>query len=89
VIHWRTTPYTPEQNGKMERFWRALDNARHDQCTPELIERTVVHYNGMWPRRGVQVTPDAARRAIPNWRSPDALIVPDIEKNLNWFPGSD
>jgi transposase InsO family protein len=21
VSHWRTTPHTPQQNGKMERFW--------------------------------------------------------------------
>jgi transposase InsO family protein len=28
VATWRTTPDTPQQKGKMERFWRALDNAR-------------------------------------------------------------
>jgi transposase InsO family protein len=89
VIHWRTTPHTPEQNGKRERFWRTLDKARHDQCNKELIERIVLHYNGMWHHRGVQITPEAARRAIPNWRSPDAVIVPEIESYLNWLSRSE
>jgi transposase InsO family protein len=61
VIHWRPTPHTPEQNGKMERFWRTLDNARHHQCNKELIDRIILHYNEIWHHRGVQVTPEAAR----------------------------
>jgi putative transposase len=37
VTTWRTTPYTPQQNGKMERFWRTLDNAGNGSCSENTI----------------------------------------------------
>jgi transposase InsO family protein len=45
VFHWRTTPDTPEQNGKMERFWGTLESARRGGFSEELIADIVRFYN--------------------------------------------
>jgi transposase InsO family protein len=38
IIHVRTEPYNPEQNGKIERFWRTLEMAKDMSHVGQLIE---------------------------------------------------
>jgi hypothetical protein len=68
----------------MERLWRTLDQARGNLCNPNLIERIIVEYKTKWIHRALRMTPEAARQSIPNWRFPNAVIVPEVEGNPNW-----
>jgi putative transposase len=49
IQQWRTEPYTPEQNGKMERWWQTLERTIVDR---EDIGRFVAQYNRCWPHNG-------------------------------------
>jgi transposase InsO family protein len=84
VFHWRTQPHTPEQNGKMERFWRTLENAREGRFSEQLIADIVHEYNNKWIHRSLRRTPAAARHFGINWRDPNAVIDATIERNLDW-----
>jgi hypothetical protein len=44
-----------------------------------------VEYHTTWIHRALRITFEAARQAIPNWRSLNAVIVPEIERNLKWL----
>jgi transposase InsO family protein len=70
VTTWRTTPYPPQQNGKMERFWRTLDNPRNGSCPEDTITHIISN-----------MTPEAARRVGVNWRTADAMIDESISRN--------
>jgi transposase InsO family protein len=60
-IAWRhTPPYTPEINGKMERFWPNIDNLAVDDDTP--IADVVAHYNAKISRAFGDLR---SRRTVP------------------------
>jgi transposase InsO family protein len=84
VTLWRTRPYTPEQNGKMEHFRRSLERARADKGTGPKIARIMQLYNYNCVHRALRMTPSAARAAGINWRSPNAVIEAQIERDLDW-----
>jgi transposase InsO family protein len=84
VFYWWTQPHTPEQNGKMERFWRTLQNARNGQISEQLIGDIVRECNNWWIHRSLRRTPTAARYFGINWRDPNAVIDAPIEGNLDW-----
>jgi hypothetical protein len=73
IQHIRTDPYTPEQNGKMERFWPTLEERPADVPLLEWIER----YNNIeqlgLPRNPeitdtmVSLTPNKAYVNSTNW----------------------
>jgi transposase InsO family protein len=46
IIHWRTIPYTPEQNGKIERFWGTIEGSL---ASYEELDEAVLNYNYNWP----------------------------------------
>lgn len=50
INHWRTKPYTPQQNGKIERFWRRLEKLTNYND----IESFVVSYNGIVSQRSLK-----------------------------------
>jgi transposase InsO family protein len=88
VTPWRTTPYTPQPNGKMERFWRTLDNARNGSCFEGTIAYIISQYNHTWEDKELDMTPEAARRVGASWRAPGAIIDASIVGNLDWSPQS-
>jgi hypothetical protein len=42
---WMTEPYTPQQNGKMEKWWDALEKGVKNR---QQIADFVKYYNGCW-----------------------------------------
>jgi transposase InsO family protein len=78
VRNWRTQPYTPEQNGKIERRWRTLEKS----CkTYEAIDNVIDQYNQVWPHRsltemaGVKTTPAYAWQHWAHWQGHDDLVL--------------
>jgi transposase InsO family protein len=82
----RTTPYTPQQNGKIERFWRTFDNARNCPCSEDIIAYIISQYNHIWEHKALDMTPEAARSVGVKWRAQEAIIEENIFRNLDWFP---
>ena len=69
VRHHRTHPYTPEENVKIERFWRTFDQANTENST---IGDVIHQYNNFWSHRsliinGKHVTPQEAWESIPKY----------------------
>jgi transposase InsO family protein len=73
ICHLRTTPYNPQQNGKMERFWPTLE-----RCPPGVpLFQYINSYNQAvhtaLPRNPdiqdvfVPQTPDQAYQSLPRW----------------------
>ena len=70
IKHHKTHPYTPEENAKIERFWRTLDQAKTDCST---IGEVVDQYNRFWPHKGLfminkeKMTPQEAWDSMPKF----------------------
>jgi transposase InsO family protein len=79
---WHTKPYTPQQNGKMERFWRNIQDGRHGRCDQGQIQRIIDEYNNHWKHRALGCTPAEARQRLLYWQ--DCEIDPIIWNNLLW-----
>jgi transposase InsO family protein len=84
IRQWRTKPYTPQQNGKMERFWGTIEGCPAGKCDEDLIRRIVRHYNTKWVHKTIRMTPERAREVGTNWQSLLAEIFPEIERKLRW-----
>jgi hypothetical protein len=81
-----TAPRTPQQNGKIERFWRSLDKARGGSIDQKKIERIVWLYNHRWRHGSTGLTPEKRRQTLLHWSHvPADALDPDIMKNLTWF----
>lgn len=52
----RTHPYTPEENGKVERFWLTLERARAEgrQLDEGYIGSIITEYNDVWEHSGLR-----------------------------------
>lgn len=49
IHHRLTAPYTPELNGKMERFWKILEDAYpHTRPFREWLIDAISEYNNVW-----------------------------------------
>ena len=63
-------PYTPEENAKIERFWRTFDQAKTDDST---ISEVIDQYNNFWPHKGLhlsnnqKMTPQEAWESMPKY----------------------
>ena len=44
IKNWRTQPYTPQQNGKMERWWQTYESSKGQ----EHLQSVVNEYNTIW-----------------------------------------
>jgi transposase InsO family protein len=82
IVAWHTKPHTPQQNGKMERFWGTIETCRKGECNATQIERIIYEYNKHWIHSALQCTPAEARDHLEYWGDVDA--DPDINKNLLW-----
>lgn len=76
-IHWtHTLPYTPQQNGKIERWWKTLETSGAD---PSTLAAVIHEYNNYWEhsalrtRFGKDMTPAEAYQILDNWSDHDDL----------------
>jgi hypothetical protein len=74
VTHRYTRPYRPQTNGKVERFWRTLEDdlLRETSFTSEAelkeeLLQYLYYYNHLRPHQGINnQTPVEARKVLPN-----------------------
>ena len=70
IKDWRTIVHTPRQNGKIERFWKTLENSIIDYDT---LQNFVKEYNSYWYHRsltnlvGEKCTPDQGYSMMQKW----------------------
>jgi hypothetical protein len=69
---------------KVELFWRSLERAKAGEGTAPKIARIVQLSNYNCVHRALRMTPPAARGAGIIWRSPNAIIDAQIERNAEW-----
>ena len=50
IKHWKTYPYTPEQNGKIERFWKRVERLENYKD----LEKFILSYNEIIPQRSLR-----------------------------------
>ena len=66
----RTHPYTPQENGKIERWWKTLEGSIVNH---ELLDATINEYNNVWHHRalreltGKNMTPKEAWDHMDKW----------------------
>jgi transposase InsO family protein len=85
---WYGEPYTPQQNGKMERFWGTLERSVTDSRNPTAVTNFLTEYNLHWKHSGIGMTPAEARFRIPNYRTVEGLRE-RIDENLIWAEESE
>ena len=80
-IH-KTHPYTPEENGKMERWWDTIERKKTRPLRGEYLDWIVQQYNTMWEHSslkqltGVGTTPSEAFASMPKYcGQPDAGYI--------------
>lgn len=69
------TPYTPEENGKIERFWQTLENTKpkEKRLRGEYLDSLIQEYNTVWHHHGLKeitnrdMTPEEAWQTMPNY----------------------
>jgi hypothetical protein len=67
ILPWRSKPRTPEQNGKIERVWQTLENARGTDRTKEGFKRIVDFYNSTWKHSSNNMTPLKSRQVFAHY----------------------
>ncbi|KAH0795249.1 Integrase core domain containing protein [Histomonas meleagridis] len=57
IEQFRTHPNTPQQNGKIERFWLTIERAKGPNVPWSLlkISELVYVYNNFWPHRSLKI----------------------------------
>ena len=79
IIWSHSKPYTPQENGKIERWWQTLDRSMigtDNNC----IQKVVYEYNNYWShaaltkRFGQKTTPAEARNYIESWQGKTDLV---------------
>jgi transposase InsO family protein len=79
---WYGKPYTPQQNGKIERFWSTLHQSTNGSSDPAVISRCIEMYNHQWSHAALKMTPAEARGQMPHYRAFERLLSPKVEENL-------
>lgn len=49
----RTHPYTPQENGKIERWWQTLERSSTQALSEPYLTELIRKYNEEWPHRGL------------------------------------
>ena len=78
----RTHPYTPEENGKLERWWETIERSKTRPLRGEYLDWMVNQYNTMWEQSslkeltGTGTTPAEAFASMPRYSGqPDAGFI--------------
>jgi transposase InsO family protein len=83
IRQWRTRPYTPEQNGKVERWWGTLENGIVDR---ERIDEFVREYNEIWSHNGIHAQTGQKMSPMQFWQSePKWTEVPEEDLGLEYY----
>ena len=72
IKDWRTQPYTPQQNGKIERWWQTYETSKGK----EDLQTVVNEYNIAWRHKGLF-------EMTGHWMTPSDLWF----NELHWVPG--
>lgn len=85
VKTWYGDPYTPQHNGKIERFWQTLDRTTKHSHDTDVIASFIHWYNHSFVHSSLEMTPMAACERIPRWdQLPPGQLQPDIWDNIVW-----
>ncbi len=68
-------PYTPEENGKIERFWQTIERSKpkDKRLRGEYLDLLINEYNTMWNHKGLKeitnldMTPEEAWNTMPHY----------------------
>ena len=72
IKDWRTQPQTPQQNGKIERWWQTYETSKGK----EDLQTVVDEYNLAWRHKGLY-------ELTGKWMTPADLWF----NELHWAPG--
>ena len=86
IEEFRSQPYTPQQNGRIERFWATIKRARGAGFNWSLdkIEETINEYNSCWNHRslkkltGQYMTPFEAWNTMTKYVGQDDAIIESV-----------
>lgn len=76
IVWSHSLPHTPQQNGKIERWWETLDGSL---VSKDRIFSVIDEYNNYWPHSGLfkrfgkKTTPAEAREQLESWIGKDDL----------------
>jgi transposase InsO family protein len=79
----RSQPYNPQQNGKIERWWRTADERKSLDDLPRVIEgynngpHTSLGYVQVTETQKAHMTPNQAYCNAPTWTEEDRTWVID------------
>ena len=67
----RTHPYTPEENGKIERFWDTLEKARTSGrlLDAPYIDAIITEYNNVWQHSSLRKQLNKPSTPLEAWRT--------------------
>jgi transposase InsO family protein len=84
IATWYTRPCTPQQNGKIERFWQTMEHTTKDTSDPNQISDFIQWYH-RWPHGGTGIAPNYARSTILSWAQVSSHEISRIiSENLTW-----
>ena len=69
----KTLPYTPQQNGKIERWWETIERKKTQPLRGEYLDWIVQQYNTMWEHSSLRLltnkgtTPQEAFQSMPRY----------------------
>jgi transposase InsO family protein len=86
IKDWRTEPYTPQQNGKMEKWWDTLEKGVKNR---QQIADFVKYYNGCWTHNGIYEQTGVRMTPLNFWRTQRTWVeVPESELGIDYYqPG--
>jgi putative transposase len=82
---WYTDPYTPQQNGKIERFWGTMESTLQGNHHPDQIASFISYYNEQFVHQSLGMTLAMARDKGQHYTqmSPEDLHD-EISLDLKW-----
>ena len=69
IEEYRTHPYTPEQNGKIERFWLTIERAKGKEVpwSVQKIKEIINEYNNFWSHRSLKILTNKKTTPYEAW----------------------
>ena len=75
ILEHRTHPYTPQENGKIERWWQTLEKSATQPLAEPYLTWLIGEYNGKWDHIGLKeltgkfMTPNEAWSSMEHWEN--------------------